>query len=96
MVYLASTIITFKHSYKYKPYIKIQHLRRINIIYLNGIDCWVCPVLSVSRVVASVINCRLLCFVDGDGRVLVVCSLGRWFRLMGMVLKLLLVLLGEM
>jgi len=29
----------------------------------------------------------LLCFVGGDGRVLVVCSLGRWLRLMGMVLK---------
>ena len=46
-----------------------------------------CPVLSVSRVVVSVIKCRLLCFVGDDGRVLVVCSLGRWLRLMGIVLK---------
>ena len=46
-----------------------------------------CPVLSVSRVVVSVIKFRLLCFVGDDGRVLVVCSLGRWLRLMGMVLK---------
>ena len=29
----------------------------------------------------------LLCFVGDDGRVLVVCSLGRWLRLMGIVLK---------
>ena len=29
----------------------------------------------------------LLCFVGGDDRVLVVCVLGRWLRLMGMVLK---------
>ena len=63
---------------------------------LNGIDCWLCPVLLVSRVVALVINCRLLCFVDVGDRVLVVCSMGRWLRLMGMVLKLLLVLLVEM
>ena len=65
-------------------------------MFLNGIDCWLCPVLSVSRVVALVINCRLLCFVGGDDRVLVVCSMGRWLRLMGMVLELLLVLLVEM
>ena len=44
-----------------------------------------CPVLSVSRVVVSVIKFRLLCFVGDDGRVLVVCSLGRWLRLMGIV-----------
>jgi len=34
-----------------------------------------------------VIKCRLLCFAGGDGRVLVVCSLGRWLRLMEIVLK---------
>ena len=33
----------------------------------------------------------LLCFAGGDGRVLAVCSLGRWLRLMEMVLKFLLV-----
>ena len=49
-----------------------------------------CLVLSVSRVVVSVIKFRLLCFVGDDGRVLVVCSLGRWLRLMGIVLKVLL------
>ena len=46
-----------------------------------------CPVLSVSRVLVLVIKCRLLCFVGGDGCVLVVVLLGRWLRLMGMVLK---------